>query len=155
MPVPICLCKAFTHVRQSSQPHEVGTFLSPFDESLGQSQQGSLTPNPELSTCPEIPGGKPEKNSDLYYGLWVRTDKWLWVNLYQVDSSFQTFSRLLGCYFPSGTGRWMSKSQSKDLQTNDFDWPCRNLQDYSIEVHNLKPGSHGIDCLGLHVFLKS
>lgn len=54
-PRPICLCKAFTYVRQSSQSHKVGTFLFPFDESLGQS---FLTPNPELSTCPEIPGGK-------------------------------------------------------------------------------------------------
>lgn len=118
----------YTHDLQSSQPRKLEHCCSPLMSLLAKLSRAA---------CPEIPGGKPEKNSVQHSGHWVRTDKWLWVNLQQVDSSSPGIPKNLGLPLAEG----MSEGRSKDLQTNDFDGQAQNLLDYPTEVRNLKPGS--------------
>lgn len=98
-----------------------------------------------------------ETRKELRSALWsLGEDKQVALGqLIPGGQQFPDILKTLGLPLPSSTGRWVSESQSKDLQTNDFDGQCWNLQGYSIEVYNLKPGSQGIDCLGLCVFLKN
>lgn len=130
-PEPNCLCKTlYRHDLQSSKHCKVGTFLSPFDDGgnwvsgyLGLLVRSVGLPDPKIK-CPEIHGGKSEEKSDLYCGHLVRTDKWFWVSLHQVDRNSPDILRTLRMLLPKGS-RKVEICRSMHLQTSDFEGQCR------------------------------
>lgn len=94
---------SLTRSRHSCPPLDhVGNSVLGHLSLLAKGQQGCLMSKPELCACPEIYGEKPKENSDVHCGHWVRTDKWLWVNLQQVDSSSLDITRTLRLQLSKG-----------------------------------------------------